>query len=284
MKAARLLLFCTIFITLGVGFVTLSSAPQTLPAVMQGPVLQPTADLDALERARRSVFDIVLVDYERSGSAVLIGRQRLEDGQYLYRAVTNYHVIDDILDALDEKGSEASRKVSLTFQPTFHGDPVQFVVDADPNWAMPAWDWASFTFVSPHWLECADVSARTDFEKIKPFEHIYVVACGGRFGQQLREGVISVTHNLATEDQENKYPWQRNPRDYFRLSTPIWYGDSGGAVFNKDGKLIGLPTAFTTIRTKVDDPMPVFHHGVALKAHVIREQVSKSPDFFKVEK
>lgn len=287
MSSARVLLFLIFAMTLGVSYLAVPVTPLPPQQITAPALVAPRVNLDKLERARRASFDVVLVDYKgSSGSAILVSRIKLENGNYQYRALTNYHVLDDMLDAVTEDKLKASRKLELTFQPEFHGQPLRFHVEANDDWAIPEWDWASFTFESKHWLECVEVATKEDFESVKPFEHIYAIACGGSYGQQLREGVISVTHNVATKQElrdARVYPWQRYPNDYFRPSFPIWYGDSGGPVFNKDGKLIGLITAFTTIRIVTDDPMPVFHHGVAIKAHIIREHVKHSPDFLKVE-
>ena len=285
MKVARGLLFVMFVMTIGIAFVCATPPKIEPPSIVT--YTAPVETLDNLERARRASFDIILKDYKGSGSATLVSRVKLENGNYRYRGLTNHHVLDDMIEAIDKDPSKASHTLVMTFQPDFHGEPLCLEIDVESDWAIPEWDWASFTFESEHWLECAAVASKDEFEDVKPFEHIYAIACGGSYGQQLREGVISVTHNVATKPSlraARAYPWQRNPQDYFRPSFPIWYGDSGGPVFNKDGKLIGLITAFTTIRTMMDDPVPVFHHGVALKAHVIREQVEHSPDFFKVEK
>lgn len=267
----------------GIGSAHLATTTPTTSRI----VVAPTETLDPLERARRASFDILMREYHNSGSAVLISRIKLDNGGYQYRALTAYHVIQRMANAIIEDGFEANRTMFMTFQPEFHGQPLEMTLDIDDiGWTMPSHDWATFTFTSDHWLACAPVATEEEFKAISAFERIYSVGCGGEPGQQLREGIISVTHNLSTYNKslKSKYPWRNKPNNFFRPSFSVWYGDSGGAIFNKDGKLIGLTIAFTNMQECWTSSMPVTHHNVALKAHIVRGFVEHSPDFFRVEK
>ena len=269
---------------LGMGGVFLTLPEQEAPPQ---PIVIQTIEgenVTALEKAREACFDLVLKGYNTSGSAVLVSRIKLEDGRYRYRAMTAHHVVDRMLQGITK--GEGKKEVLLTFQPEFHGEQLQIHLDVeDVDWALPAHDWAAFTFISEQRLECVQVATEAEFKQIRAFEHIYIIACSGPYALQCREGNISTTHNVGVWPQEqakSEYPWHRNPRNFFRLSAPIWYGDSGGAVFNKDGKLIGIINAFT-IMGRGWGGGPVTHSGVALKAHIIHDIVKAVPDFLKVE-
>lgn len=267
----------------GIGGTYLAQEPTPSPVVAQQ-----VEELSPLERARRASFDIALPEYKVSGSAVLVSRVKLDSGKYRYRALTAYHVVEKMAKAIADDKLVANHQMLMTFQPEFHGQPLQFTLNIDDvDWAVPMQDWAAFTFESEHRLECADVATEEEFKAIKPFEPIYVVACDGPFGQQCRMGVMSATHNIAVwpkQQAKSPWPWHQNPENFFRIGSTIWYGDSGGAIFTKDGKLIGIINAFTM---RYNDGWgggsPVTHSGVALKAHIVRDMTKYSKDFFLVE-
>lgn len=278
MKAPALALSAILLTSIGGIYVVNDPLPQptVIVEVQQEPALSP------LERARRAVCDIDMPNIG-GGSAVLVGRIKTEHG-YRYRAVTAFHVPDGYRDAL-ARDPNLKNEVTLTFQPDFHGDPL--VIKVEPtlmDWALPSFDWTSFTFESELKLECAPVATKAKFEKILPFETIYIVGCGGPYGATARTGTIAATHNIGIRPDlqaKAKLPWHQNPRRYFKLSTPIWYGDSGGSVFNKEGKLIGIINGYS-ISTQFGEP--VTHSGVCLKMHVIRDIIDPAaPNFFKVE-
>jgi len=276
MKAAPIVVLSALVLA-GIGATHLAQAPKQEPpaAVVQ--------EVSPLERARQASFDLDMP--QGAGSAVLISRIQLEDGTYLYRALTAHHVIEEYLKDIDQNGESADLSAMLTFQPEFHGDQLQIntVIDVI-DWIVPNGDWASFTFRDATRLECAEVATREEFEAIAAFEHIYFVASFGPYGQQCRHGVIATTHNAGTYPDAqltSTLPWNQHPEDFFRFSMPIWYGDSGGPIFNKDGKLIGLGNAFTV---GGQFNQQVTHSGVAIKAYKIREAAAAvAEDFFKIE-
>src|SRR5690606_32720298 len=119
-------------------------------------------------------------------------------GGYLYRAVTAYHVLEDVLAQMESDPAFIPECI-LTFQPEFHGPELMLELVINPtDWALPAHDWMSFTFESDVRLECADVATEADFTAIKAFEPIFGVACAGPYGQQLRQGMLASAHNFGT--------------------------------------------------------------------------------------
>lgn len=234
-----------------------------------------------LEKARQAVCEIRV--HDGAGSATLISRIKLEDGRYRYRLLTCYHVVDEVAKQIKEKGVEADRSIELILQPSFHGEQLRIDTTFEGiDWALSSHDWATLTFVSEHKLTVAPVATREQFHQVKAWDSVYMVGCFGQYAQQCRRGVISVTHNVGSrleKQAKSSHPWNRHPNDYFRYSMPIWYGDSGGAIFDKEGRLIGMVTALT-VRHDFSGLIP--HSGVALKAHTIREVAEHAQDFFEV--
>ena len=261
MKAALILSVVTI---LGMGGTYLAQEPAPVVIIQQDETITP------LERARRATFLLSLPGYRFYGSAILVGRQHLDNGKYRYRALTAYHVIKDMSKAFMKDRTRADHRLALIFQPNFHGKTlrINLLID-DIDWANPAVDWASITFDMSHKMSCVEVATREEFEAIKAFEKIYAIGCGGGYGQMCKVGVIGATHNehkdLQGQTTLSKWPWNLHPEKFFRPYVNVWYGDSGGGIFNKEGKLIGIMNAFG-ILNKGLDRMPV---------------VNK--DFFKIE-
>lgn len=280
MKPALVLSLVTVF---GIGGPYLASELFTPTPV----VIQQTEKISPLESARRATFLISLKDYRVSGSAVLVGRKNLGNGMYRYRALTAHHVIKPMADKLLKQIENTSRKLTLMLQPQFHGPPLRLQLDIDDiEWAAPTEDWAAITFDSAHKLTCVEVASKAEFQAIKSFEKIYAVGCGGGFGQACRQGVIGATHNehldVMSQKMLGKWPWHKLPRKFFRPFINAWYGDSGGGVFSKEGKLIGLINA-AGMMSRGWDQTPVPHSTVAVKTHIIKDLVSISKDFFLIE-
>lgn len=267
---------------LGIGGAYLAVEPVTpLPVISQ------IQEISPLERARRSTVLLYLTDYNSGGTATLVGRKKLDNGSYRYRALTAYHVLRGMFDKITKGKADTSKKITLMFQPTFHGAPLRLKLDIDDiDWASPTEDWVSFTFNSIRKLTCAKVATKTEFLAIKSFEKIYAIGAGGLYGIMCRDGIMGSTHNeyldKDTQLKDDSRPWNQQPHKFFRPYVNVWYGDSGGGVFNKDGKLIGIINGFNMMFMGWDQ-VPVTHSGVAIKAYIIKELASPSKDFFLIE-
>jgi len=282
MKIALTLALVT---TLGLGGTYLANESFVSPQIA---IVQQEPAVSALERARRSVFKVFMPKHKSCGTAILVGRTKLANGNYRYRALTAQHVVNSMIDDFQKDKSKASHAMDLMFQPNFHGLPLKISVKIhDIDWANVIEDWASFTFDMSHKISCASVATREEFESIKPFEVIYAVGCGGYYpGQHCRNGIIGATHGVERDSFIEQFKrgkdraWNRRPTSYFRPYINVWYGDSGGAVFNKDGKLIGIINGYVML----GNCAPVTHSTIAVKAHLIREVAQNDKGFFLVEK
>jgi hypothetical protein len=242
--------------------------------------------LSPLENARRAVIGIALPDTRTAGSATLVSRINLGDGAYRYRAITAHHVVDRMAESFAENKQDASHAMVLMLQTNFHEKPIHVELDIDDiSWAIPSHDWAAFQFTYDGKLSCAEVATESEFRSISAFDDIYAIGCGAAYGPFVRRGNMGATHNESMEifkRSENTYPWDIMPEKFFRPYVNAWYGDSGGAILNKDGKLIGVINAFGFM-TSSWGGSPVTHSTVSLKAHVIRDMVSAHEDYFLIE-
>ena len=271
-SAVTLLTLVTMF---GVGGTYLGQEPDILCKVV-------VTTVTPLENARRASVGIRLAHHESGGSATLIARKKV-GGLYRYTGLTAQHVIANMLTELQEKMDEADMSMELFVQPRFHGKAtrIKITVETIP-WSVLGRDWAFFTFTIPQKLACASLADRKKFESILPWEDVYVIGCGGGFLQFHRKAQIGSTHNEHMDlksQATSEHAWNQHQRDYFRLNTNIWYGDSGGSVFNKDGELIGLINAFGFM----NGWRPVTHSGIALKVYTVLELAGTSKNYFLIE-
>jgi S1-C subfamily serine protease len=150
----------------------------------------------------------------------------------------------------------------------------------DVEWTVPSQDWAAITFDMKHKMSCVQVATKEEFEAIKPFERIYAIGCAKGYGQFCRMGIIGTTHNehrnIHYQTTKSPWPWDIHPERFFRPYVSIWFGDSGGGVYNKEGKLIGIINAFGMTSR-------VTHSTIAFKTHIMLDVLQHSKDFFLVE-
>ncbi len=279
MNIKEIIIACVALLVCVAGFVATSSSNVEYPRV------------DYLEQARQATF-LVGIDEEGSGgTAILVGRHKLDDGRYRYNAMTANHVMDDLADKIrenlqkpEEERVEIDRTLSLIFQPSFHGEPVRYSVQLldDPYWSVPPSDWAAFAFILDARLTCATVATKEDFLRIKPFEKLYAIGCDDGDSLLCRTAVMGSTNNehRNREDQliDGMAPWDKKPYSFFRISMPIWYGASGGPVLNAEGKLIGL---INGSNASLPFSGLVSHTAIITKVHVILE--SQQIDLLTVE-
>lgn len=230
--------------------------------------VEPTTDL--LERARRATFAVAFPQHRKSGTAVLIGRKALTPDRFRYQVATARHVVSEFV------GNPRARRTAMVmFQPSAHGKPLRMKITINKiTHSSFNGDWAVFTFDSKHKLDYAEIATKEEFQSIKPFETIYAVANEGGFGQLCRRGVMGGTHvehmHLKAQQKFGSGDWMSYPHLYFRPFIQAWYGASGGGIFNKEGKLIGLINGSVIgVRRGV-----VTHAVAATKTYFILEQLN----------
>lgn len=232
-----------------------------------------------LENAQRATFVMALPEYRTIGSAVIIGRKGrtfidehgdlvMRSDAYEYRVATAYHVVDRLIRA----GKGASKIIMAMFQPSLHSQPLRMKLQLEKmECYSTTHDWAIFTFYSKHRLPFVEIATKQEFEAIQPFESIYAVGGDGGFGQLCRRGTLGSTHsqyiNAKSQAIKATHPWQKYPDVFFRPLIPVWYGASGGGVFNQQGKLIGLVNG---------GHMVALHIVYCIKAHIILRSLDET--------
>ena len=228
---------------------------------------------DPLTEAIKSAVMIHFVD--STGTGVLIGRKKLENGNWRYAVMTAYHVVDSIRERLvQEPENEAIiKQLVLVYQEHFHAPLTKVRTSVvDFEWMIPNMDWAIIIVDLPVKLPCAQLATRQEFESIQPYDHIYGVGSDGSDGLFFREGVIASTNGTQPFIDAVEYPWDSNQDAFFRAYHGIFYGASGGPVFSRQGKIIGIYNGFVHLHRG----SPVTNVCIVAKAHLATEALVHS--------
>lgn len=185
---------------------------------------------------------------EAVGSAVLVGKIDDEDDPH-YLALSCYHVVRDILEGRDD--FDDYREVS--FRAVFTG------LDASER-AYPVrmieWDIASDLALlkvetSADLGPVARIAPLDRTEEIGVFREIYTVGCPLGTAAQATRGMIT------------RETWEVAGEPYWMVSSPAYFGNSGGGVFHAETlELVGI---FAKIYTHGSyRPQVITHMGLAV--------------------
>lgn len=185
---------------------------------------------------------------EAVGSAVLVGRVEDEDDPH-YLALSCYHVVRDILEGRED--FDSYREVS--FRAVFTG------LDASER-AYPVrmieWDIASDLALlkietSADLGAVASIAPLERTEEIGVFREIYTVGCPLGTAAQATRGMIT------------RETWEVAGEPYWMVSSPAYFGNSGGGVFHAETlELVGI---FAKIYTHGSyRPQVITHMGLAV--------------------
>lgn len=167
----------------------------------------PNADLSSQEIGKLSNRVVYIEVYDERGDILGSGSGVVvgAEGEIL----TNYHVIDGATSAKIDFTDQRSYQTSTLLIKDENRDLALLKIDAS---SLPA-------------AYLGDSSALSLGEE--------VVAIGSPLGfkNTLSTGVVSTTSRII------------DGHDYIQISTPIDHGSSGGALFNKQGELVGITTA-----------------------------------------
>ena len=181
------------------------------------------------------------------GSAVLVNRFVEEDEQY-YLALSCYHVIRDILAEQDSEDIESifeqGRETPLHLQARL------IAHDADLDLALIK---IKYDKKLAPVAKLAPISRAND---IQTFSEIYTV------GSPLGTPVQGTSGEISRKD------WKMEREDYWMISAPAYFGNSGGGVFLAETyELIGI---FSKIYTHGSfQPQVITHMGLAIPLDVI---------------
>jgi len=243
-----------------------------------------------VKQAAQSVFLLRDVQGRASGTGSLIGCEPVGKNQFRYFALTAHHVLSDLEKRMysDDPAVVKDFRVELMFQPSFHGSPLRVAANTIfIEHSNDSLDWMIFSFVVDKLddVKFVQLATEEEFKKLKSFEEIYGAGCGAGQGVQCRRGWMGATHNEGYKIIEQIvgafYSWDAHPQSFFRPHVNIWYGDSGGAIFNKNGKQIGIINGITGLNSYGGGP--VEHTAVCLKTYTIFKTVNKNSKFFKIK-
>lgn len=185
---------------------------------------------------------------EAVGSAVLIERVQTETESY-YLALSCYHVVRDILEGRDdiEKLSEASFRAIFTgLDAEERAYPAQMIEwDVDSDLALLRVD--SLADLGP----TARIAPLARAAELGVFREIYTVGCPLGTAAQ-------ATHGMITRET-----WEVSGEPYWMVSSPAFFGNSGGGVFHAETlELVGI---FAKIYTHGSyRPQVITHMGLAV--------------------
>jgi hypothetical protein len=268
----------------------------TAVATKSSPVCTPVTysessnPLDKVREAAKGVFLLRDVHGRSSGTGELIGCEPVDKGKYRYFALTAHHVLSDLEERWISEDPTVVKdfRVQLMFQTSFHGMPTRVSIDqAIVEVSHQRLDWMIFSFVTDklEGISFIKLATEEEFKQLDRFDEIYGAGCGAGQGVQCRRGWMGATHNeyygLVEQIAGGFYGWDIYPQAFFRPHMNIWYGDSGGAVFNKDGKQIGVINGITALNSYGGGP--VEHTAVTLKTYMIFKTVDPDTKFFKVK-
>jgi hypothetical protein len=238
----------------------------------------------ALTEASKSVVMIHLDKFHSGGTGTLIGRSRVDEDTWEYNVLTAYHVVESMLDALRALDATASKEeidniksITIGNRNGFHSKIVLYSTKMNSSsWLIPTQDWAIFSIHLDVKLPCAELATRSEFNSITPFEKVYGIGADMLRGIFTRDGYISSTdcvepfHTTA----DPSAPWLVKPDMFFRPFHTIHPGASGGPIFNKSGKIIGIYIAVSIERVSPFEVQQINELAIALKVFAVQEALA----------
>ncbi len=197
---------------------------------------------------------------EAVGSAVLIHREDGTEGTHYY-ALSCYHVIRDILEDREDMDDLSAEEVAAVFTQA-NG------IEVEATARMIAWDiptdLALLELTSESSLPpAATLAPRSRNQDLGVFANIYTVGCPLGTAAQATSGEIT------------RAAWEVDGEDYWMVSSPAYFGNSGGGVFSSDTQeLVGI---FAKIYTHGSyRPQVITHMGLAIPITTIHDWLDEA--------
>lgn len=155
-----------------------------------------------------------------TGSAVIIKRNTTNEGDYLYFAITNRHVVDST--------NPVDVEVYLGENLGYHSATVNYVDQKV--------DVALISFFSPYLLGVANIS------KNELKEGAFAIAIGSPYDLELYYNTITIGSISSVKRIKKEYDKNDNVvyNEYIQHSATLNKGNSGGGLFNIYGELVGI--------------------------------------------
>jgi S1-C subfamily serine protease len=183
------------------------------------------------------------------GSAVLVKRVQTADESY-FIALSAYHVIRDILE--EQEDTEIECVFEQNRDQSLFVNAQMIAHDATIDLALLRID------TKLDLGRVASLAPRSRTKVIDTFTEIYTVGC------PLGTPVQATSGEISRED------WTMEAEDYWMISTPAYFGNSGGGVFLAETcELIGIFSKIYTHGTY--QPQVITHMGLAVPIDVIHD-------------
>lgn len=186
------------------------------------------------------IYPVVrVVEGRGSGSGTVIYSQPDEVGKYETYVLTNHHVIDRAIKITEEWCSTSGKDIKQERRSVVYVEIFQYLHLSVPVGTLK--------------VE-ADIVAynkREDMALLKLRSETQVKHVAKLAPRDMRHYVLSTTYAvgcslsfppLPTKGMLTRKNFLINSLPYHMSSAQIIYGNSGGAMFNEDGKLIGIPS------------------------------------------
>jgi len=246
--------------------------------IVEHPVLSERVPHDLVQsvvRLRVTITKLLFKPEQAVGSAVIIGRKRITEDMYRYYVLTAYHVIYDAYQNPVEvsQWANAHAKVDIVKD-----------LKLDIHLMIPSNDSAvvSFDIEDTHVWPVVQLATEAEFLSLRTLDIIYGVGCDGGYGPLPRVGNFGLGNLQIEPNLSSKFAFFANPDAFFRPYINSWFGASGGGIFNKDGKLIGLFNGILTSRSG----KPARHMIAALKTYIVLDllQTTGSEELLREDK
>jgi hypothetical protein len=235
----------------------MAGAAGPAPASLRQRILHPVFQIDGAESV---------------GSAVLVWRGEDARGRY-YLALTAQHVLRDLLGQADEEAAEAGLGVSAAQAIEADVDLSQIEIPCVFDQLEPEPVRVSARMVAENVLadlalleirtsedlgQVARLAPRSALERVNSFTPIWTVGCP-----------LGTTAQ-ATRGEVTRTDWKVGSQPYWMVSSPAYFGNSGGGVFLADSlELVGVFSKIYTHGTY--RPQVITHMGLAVPLDVLHE-------------
>jgi len=200
---------------------------------------------------RRDVLEPVflLTGETAVGSAVLVSVRELPGGSNRYRALTAWHVVRDILEERPVARDPRQEELEVVLERRGRELHLAARVEAfDPGRDLALLHLDTAEDLRP----VAHLAPPERAAEIQVFTSLYTVGCPLGTAPQATRGELTREH------------WRLDGLDWWMVSTPAWFGNSGGGVFLEDTReLVGI---YARIYTQGSyRPQVIPHMGLAVR-------------------
>ena len=218
------------------------------------------AAYDGINGHNAYIYPVVRVTYDRNGgSGTIIYSKEVEPGKYSTYILTNNHVIEDAVTISEEWDSALAKKITIERRNIVYVEQFKYRdisipvgtmrIEADIEIYNKQEDMALLRLRYDNKFITIAKLPKFGFENnYKVLDETIAVGCSLFFPPLPTIGIIT------------RMDFMINSLPYHMSSAQIIYGNSGGAMFQSDGTLIGIPSL--VVATGWMGSVPIPHMGL----------------------